>query len=139
MNKLLKVLIVTAALLFAVSIAQATTMDIDTSDDGLTVTLTIIDGDDNWTWTDTFTASKYSTGVRVNYIRFHPGATDDICIIGDSDDADVYHFYAKCADTYDDRIQYYSGSKLKLLLTIATGTYVAEGIITIQLWPTQEP
>ena len=78
--------------------------------------------------------------MRINYIRFHPGATDDICIIGDSDNADLYHFYVKCSDSYDDRIQYYSGSKLKLLLTVATGTYsTADNVLTIQLWPTQEP
>jgi hypothetical protein len=136
MNKLIKSVILAIILILAVPVYAANTIDV--SNDGLTITISNIDSD--WTWTDNFTHAKYAAGIRVNYIRFHPGATDDICSIGDSDDAEVYHFYAKCADTYDDRIQYYSGSKLKLKLTVANGTYsTTDDILTIQLWPTQEP
>ena len=117
---------------------------IDVSDDGMTITISAIDSD--WTWTDNFTAAKYAKGVRVNYIRFHPGATDDLCSIEDSDNGDVKHFGPiNCADTYDDRIQYYSGSKLKLVLDFDdtdgtwTAAYTAGCSLTIQLWPTQEP
>ena len=136
MNKLIKSVILAIILLFAVPVYAANTIDV--SDDGLTVTISNIDS--NWTWTDTFTAAKYEDGIRIASIRFHPGATDDICIIGDTNNADVYHFYVKCADTYDDRIQYYFGSKLKLTLTVATGTYgTADDVLTIQLWRKQEP
>jgi len=110
----------------------------DLSDNEMTFTISDVTTD--WTWTDTFTATKYEDGMRINYIRFHPGATDDVCFIGDADNAEVQHFYVKCADTYDDRIQYYHGAKLKLKLTVASGTYSgATNYVTIQLWPTQEP
>lgn len=140
MNKLIKSAILGIILLFAVP-AYATQFTIDVSDDGLTVTIGEIDEADalDWTWTDTFADPKYADGIRVNYIRFHPGATNDICVIEDADNADVQHFYVKCADSYDDRIQYYNGSKLKLEFDVSEGTYSTGNFLTIQLWPTQEP
>jgi len=142
MNKLIKILILGIILTLAVPVYAVANV-IDVSDDGLTITISSIDAD--WTWTDNFTAAKYAAGIRVNYIRFHPGATNDICSIEDADNGDAKHFLVKCADTYDDRIQYYSGSKLKLFLDLDdtdgtwTAAYTAGASITIQLWPRQEP
>jgi len=111
--------------------------DISVSDDGRTVTITDVTND--WTWTDTFTDDRYENGIRVNYIRFHPGGTDDTCIIEDADDAEVKHFYCICADKYDDRIQYYNGALLKLFIDQSDGDYDADTTesITIQLWGNQ--
>ena len=109
------------------------------------MTLTISDIASDWVYTTNFTGAKYANGIRVDYIRFHPGATDDICSIEDVDDNDVKHFLVKCADTYDDRINYYFGAKMKLSLdfndtdTTWTATYTAGCSLTIQLWRTQEP
>ena len=137
----MKKLLIAILLMFAVPVYAVNTIDV--SNDGMTITISAIDTD--WTWTDNFTATKYAKGVRVNYIRFHPGATDDICSLEDSDNGDVKHFLVNCADTYDDRVQYYSGSKLKLVLDVDdtdgtwTAAYTAGCSLTIQLWPTQEP
>ena len=137
MRKLLLVIL----LMFAVPVYAANTIDV--SDDGMTITISAIDS--NWTWTDNFTGAKYTNGIRVNYIRFHPGATNDLCSIEDSDNGDVKHFLVKCADTYDDKIQYYYGSKLKLVLDVDdtdgtwTAAYTAGCSLTIQLWHTQQP
>ena len=142
MNKLLKALILTTALIFTAGPVYAVNT-IDVSNDGLTVTIRAIDSD--WTWTDTFTAAKYADGIRVNYIRFNPEAAGDICSIEDYDNGDLKHFVANCADGYDDRVQYYYGSKLKLELDVDdtngtwTASYTAGSSITIQLWRTQEP
>ena len=138
MNKLIKSALLTFFLMWSVS-AYGAAVTTNTSNDGLTVQITVVDGDTDWVWTDTFTNAKYANGVRLNWIRFHPGATDDICDIEDYNDEAVKHFYVKCADTYDDRIQYYSGSKVKLEMDVSDGTYTAGCSLTIQLWPTQEP
>ena len=118
--------------------------DVSVSADGMTVT--IKDPTNDWTWTDSFTAAKYANGIRVNYIRFHPGATNDICTIEDYDDGDVKHFGPHvCADTSDDRKEYYYGSKLRLFLDVNdtddtwTVSYTTGCSLTIQLWRTQEP
>lgn len=132
--------------MFTVSVTQAAITG-TLSDDGLTLTLTGVDEGTaaDWTWTDHFDDDKYEDGIRVNWIRFHPGATDDLCSIEDYNTSTVKHFLVKCADTYDDRIQYYSGSKLKLFIDAddTDGTwdavYSAGNSITIQLWPRQEP
>ena len=141
MNKLIKSTILTVILLLAMPVYAAE--DISISANGKTVTIMDVTAD--WTWTDSFDDPKYADGIRVNYIRFHPGATDDLCSIEDYDDNDVKHFLVKCADTYDDRIQYYSGAKLRLFLDVDdtdatwTAAYTAGCSVTIQLWPTQEP
>jgi hypothetical protein len=141
MNKLIKSIVLGIALLLAMPVYAAE--DISISANGKTVT--IMDVTNDWTWTDSFTDTKYADGIRVNYIRFHPGATDDICSIEDYNDNDVKHFLVKCADTYDDRIQYYNGAKLRLSLDVDdtdgtwTASYTAGCSVTIQLWPTQEP
>jgi hypothetical protein len=137
----MKKLLIAILLMFAVPVYAANTIDV--SNDGMTITISAIDTD--WTWTDNFTATKYANGIRVNYIRFHPGATDDICSLEDSDNGDLKHFLVQCADVYDDRIQYYYGSKLKLVLDFDdtdstwTAAYTTGCSLTIQLWPTQEP
>ena len=140
MKKLLIAILLMSLMFWGSAYAENT---IDVSGNGMTVTISAIDSD--WTWTDSFTANKYANGVRVDYIRFHPGATDDICSIEDYNDNDVKHFLVKCADTYDDRIQYYCGAKLKLFLDFDdtdgtwTAAYTAGCSVTIQLWPTQKP
>ena len=141
MNKLIKSIILGIALLLAMPVYAANTIDV--SDDGLTVTIRAIVAD--WTWTDTFTDTKYADGIRIDYIRFNPEATGDLCSIEDYNNGDVKHFLVLCADTYDDRIQYYYGAKLKLELDVDdtndtwTASYTAGSSITIQLWRTQEP
>ena len=141
MNKLIKSAIVAIILMLAVPVYAAESIDV--SENGKTVTIMDVTAD--WTWTDSFDDPKYADGIRINYIRFHPGAVGDLCTIEDYDDGDVKHFFNKCADTYDDRIQYYSGAKLRLFLdvddtdTTWTAQYTAGCSLTIQLWPTQEP
>ena len=140
MNKLIQTLIFVFILAWSVCSQAAITATL--SSDGKTVTLTGVDEGTaaDWTWTDTFTNARYADGIRVNYIRFHPGATDDLCSIEDADTSTVKHFLVKCADTYDDRIQYYFGAKLKLAIDAndTDGTwsavYSAGNSITIQLW-----
>jgi len=108
------------------------------------LTFTIMDVATDWDYRTYFAGPKYEDGIRVHSIRFHPGATDDICSIEDVDDGDVKHFLVKCADTYDDRIQYYNGARLKLYLDVDdtdgtwTAAYTAGCSLTIQLWNTQE-
>ena len=141
MNKLLKALILTIILMFAAPVYAVNTIDV--SNDGMTLTIRGIDAD--WVHTDSFTATKYTNGIRINYIRFNPEATGDIASLEDTDNGDVKHFLVNCADGYDDRIQYYYGAKLKLTLDVDdtngtwTASYSAGSSITIQLWPTQEP
>ena len=140
MNRLIKTTIFIFVLLWSFSANAAITVTI--SLDGKTITLTGVDEgtEADWTWTDTFTEDRYADGIRVNYIRFHPGATGDLCSIEDADTSTVKHFLVKCADTYDDRVQYYSGAKLKLAIDAndTDGTwsaqYSAGNSITIQLW-----
>ena len=147
MNKLLKALILTTVLIFIAGTVYATQFSTKLSEDGLTLTIYNIDEGDalDWVWTDSFTDAKYADGIRVNYIRFHPGATNDLCSIEDADNSEVKHFLALCADVYDDKVQYYHGSKLKLEIDCndTDGTwaavYSAGNVITIQLWRTQEP
>ena len=137
----MKKLLIAILLMFAVPVYAVNTIDV--SNDGMTITITAIDTD--WTWSDNFTASKYANGIRINYIRFNPEATGDICSIEDYDNGDLKHFLVNCADGYDDRVQYYYGAKLKLELDVDdtngtwTASYSAGSSITIQLWPTQEP
>lgn len=141
MNKLLKSIILTFFLMWSGNAygAEATTL----SDDGLTLTITDITADWHWDDSDSWDNAKYSDGVRVNWIRFHPGATDDAIILTDDvvgDASTLYYFQVKCADAYDDRIQYYSGAKMKLFLDVTDCVVsTANDSITIQLWPTQEP
>lgn len=116
--------------------------DVDWSMNRQTITIGSIDSD--WDYASVFPGPKYEDGIRINYIRFNPEATGDICSIEDSDAGNVKHFLVNIADGYDDRIQYYTGARLKLYLdfndTNATWTasYAAGCSITIQLWHTQE-
>ena len=108
------------------------------SPDGLTVTISAIDSD--WDSTD-----EYPDGMEVFSIRFHPGATDDLCTIEDNYRGDVKYFLVKGADTYDDRIEgERKGVKLKLYLDYDdtdgtwTAAYTAGCSLTIKLWPNQD-
>ena len=108
-------------------------------------TFTIMDVTSDWDYRTYFSGPRYENGIRINYIRFHPGATDDISTIEDVDDNDVKHFGPHyCADIYDDRKEYYFGARLKLYLdvddtdTTWTAAYTAGCSLTIQLWHTQE-
>ena len=142
MNKLFKPLII-GLILALVSIPVYAANTIDISNNGKTITITGIDSD--WAHTDTLTDAKYEDGVRINYIRFNPEATGDICSIEDTNNGDVKHFLVNAADGYDDRIQYYYGAKLMLTLDVDdtngtwTASYTAGSSITIQLWPKSEP
>ena len=107
---------------------------VNVSADRSTITITGVASD--WTWTETF--PQYPNGIRIHSIFFNPAATDDKCRIEDYDDNDIIHFYSKCADAYDQRIQYYNGQRCKLVLDYSDGTYTAGSSVTIKLWNTQE-
>ena len=127
-------------LLFSVPLMVMAASDIDISPDRRTITIEDVGAD--WDYITDF--SEYPDGLRVYSIRFHPGATDDLCSIEDKYVPEVKYFLVKCADTYDDRIQYYpKDRKMKLYLdyddTDSTWTvaYTAGCSVTIQLWEDQ--
>ena len=123
-------------LLFALPAIAANT--VEWTPDKLTVTISAIDSD--WDSTDV-----YPNGMRIFSIRFHPGATDNICSIEDKNNGNVKHFFVKCADTYDDRVEYKPKDvRLKLYLDYDdtddtwTAAYTTGCSITIQLWKNQD-
>lgn len=140
MKKLLTALILTLTLLLSTPAIAAE--KVSWSHDRLTCTIRDVASD--WDYRTYFPGPRYANGIRVYSIRFHPGATNDLCSIEDYDDNNVKHFLVKCADTYDDRIQGYNGARLKLFLDFDdtdgtwTAAYTAGCSVTIQLWHTQE-
>ena len=123
----------------AVFLIAANNIDIQPS---VKRTITIEDIDSDWVWTDSF--PQFPKGIRIYSIRFHPGATDDLCSIEDYDNGEVKHFLSKCADTYDDRLEYKPHDvryKLRLDYQDTDGTwtaaYTAGASLTITLWGNQ--
>ena len=137
----MKKLILTISMLLLFWTPAMAASDIDISPDRRTITIEDVGAD--WDFLTYF--PEYPDGLKVYSIRFHPGATDDLCSIENKDRPEVKYFLVKCADTYDDRIQYYSKAlKMKLYLdyddtdSTWTAAYTAGCSVTIQLWQNQD-
>ena len=138
----MKTLLTTIAIILALSFSAIAAEDVSWSVNRLTCT--IKDATNDWDYRTYFTGPRFENGVRVHWIRFHPGATNDLCTFEDTDDGDVKYFFNKCADTSDDRKEHYDGDRMKLYLDIDdtdgtwTAAYTAGCSITIRFWHTQE-
>ena len=101
--------------------------------DSLVLQISSIDAD--WTWTDTFPASKYPDGIKVNSIRFDTAAATDVCIIKQTDGSGPRLFKASgnTLDVADERCQYFYGARLKPFLDVGDGSYNASASVTIIL------
>lgn len=85
---------------------------------GNVVILTTLDAD--WVWTTTFASD--TSGIRVHSIQFNPSAVGDICIIKEATDTGPQIFKVKCADTYDQRVKYFDGARLKPVFDLSDST-----------------
>lgn len=90
--------------------------------------LEISDIDSDWLWSDTFD----NNDVRIISIQFSPAAADDICIIKEGSDAGAPIFDVKCADEYDQRIEYLHKAPRRPVLDFSAGTYTAGSKIKIE-------
>lgn len=88
--------------------------------------------DTAWTWTDNYTLGADKGGMRVNYILFSPGATDDICLIRDTGATGIILFRVKCANAYDQRVLYFNGDRVRPYLDLTEGAPNAGAILTIK-------
>lgn len=95
--------------------------------------------DSNWsstTDTTNCTTDQRRYGLVIHSITFHPGATDDECIIyNGTSTSDTLTFRVTCADSYDDRIKYYPPDvRRHLYLDYDNGTYSSGSFVIIELW-----
>lgn len=89
--------------------------------------------DSDWVWTDTLSDLKFATGVHVVSIQFIPGASDDRCVIDDTEIGGGIQFDSgPCADTYDTKIKYYQPKLMRPVLDFSDGTYSAGSSIIIE-------
>ncbi len=96
------------------------------------ITISSIDSD--WSWSDTF--PNYNE-VRLQQIRFYPGAVDDVCIIKEgSDSATAAHVfeYTASVDTLP-AVDYYHGTGSSPVLDFSAGTYSSGSSVTIIINP----
>ena len=96
--------------------------------------ITIEEIDSDWSWSDTF---PNDNEIRLDAIRFHAGAVDDVCIIKEgSDSATAPHLfeYTASVDTLP-AIEYYHGIGHKPVLEFSAGTYTAGSSVTIIINP----
>lgn len=78
---------------------------------GNVVEITTLDAD--WNYTSTFTTGYENThGIRVQAIIFYPSAANDILALEEGSDGPEI-FPVKCNDTYDQRVLYLNGARIK--------------------------
>jgi hypothetical protein len=96
----------------------------------------ITDIDSDWTWSTHF-PDYAAWGVPVVSIQFKPAAADDQCVIlnGSATASEVFNVTAESA--YDQKIQYYFGTPLKLFLDYSEGTFTAGSKIIINIGTVQ--
>lgn len=100
---------------------------------GYTVEISDIDSD--WTWTDTFTDSKYANGIRINYIQFNPAAANDACSIKEGADTGPQFFRCSAEDANAQKAVNYYGAIKKPVLDFSAGIFTAGSSVIIELWP----
>jgi len=122
-----KLILAILLLLLPLSAMAANTIDAET----YSVTITAIDS--TWHYRTSYLDAKYADGIKVEYIIFSPGATDDICLIRDDASDGAILFRAKCADVYDQRIIYFAGQLIKPYLDVTEGAPNASAILTIKI------
>jgi hypothetical protein len=127
-----KYLMLVLALVMMVLIWPSHVETITATKKNAVITITTLDAD--WAWTDTFTSGvEYSAGIKIISIQFNPSATDDICVIEEASDAGPCLFYVKCLDTYDQRIKYYRGARLKPVFDLSDSTITTAANASIQI------
>jgi hypothetical protein len=98
--------------------------------------ITITDIDSDWTWTANF--DEYTPwGVPVISIQFKPAAADDQCVILNGSDTASEVFNVTAETAYDQKIQYFHGTPIKLFLDYSAGTYTAGSIVIINIGVTK--
>ena len=72
-------------------------------------------------------------GIPVSYIQYTPGASADVCVVKDRNDAGPIIAKFECADAYSQKIVYFSGMRCKPYVDISAGTYgkTVNSILTI--------
>jgi hypothetical protein len=96
------------------------------------ITIKEIDSD----WDHTVLFPNYNE-IRLQAIRFHPGAVDDVCIIKEGSDganAPRTFEYTASEDTLP-AIEYYGGVGSKPVLDFSAGTYSSGSSVTIIINP----
>lgn len=77
----------------------------------------------------TLTAAGYpdlnslEPGIPVTYMMYTPGASRDVVVIKDRTDAGPQIVKFECANSWDQRIVYFEGRRMKPMIDISAGTY----------------
>lgn len=81
-----------------------------------------LDGSTDWLWNSDLPGElkSHPNGIFLKAIRFHPGAANDEMIVREEDAYGPALFQVKCANAYDDRIQYFEGVRLHKPVVIAS-------------------
>lgn len=94
------------------------------------VQITTVDAD--WIWTTTF--PRHTQGIKVDWIAFKPGATNDKLSLKMDSDAGVECFPAiPRASASDGQIIYYYGNLLRPMLDLSASTLSSNHQITIKM------
>lgn len=95
------------------------------------LTLTAFDAD--WYYKDS-KPEGWPDHPRLLSIKFYPGAANDELFIYEEQDADVDCFYAKCENTYDQRVEYYHGARALPFIDYTNSTLSSGHKVVIKLW-----
>jgi hypothetical protein len=82
-----------------------------------------------WTWDDATYGWPGMKFVRIDYIHWIPNAADDVICIKNQSTSGPILFYAKAADTYDQRIVYFYGASFRPVIDESTTTGVDQIVI----------
>lgn len=99
-------------IMLAVLLFTPSALAITATRNGNVVELTTIDAD--WNWFDTFPDNR--NGIEVQTILFRPSGTNDVLVIEEATPDGPTIMYVRCNDTYDQRVLYLNGSKVRPLL-----------------------
>ena len=74
-------------------------------------------------------------GIPVSYMLYTPGASLDVIVVKDRNDAGPILAKFECADATDQKIMYFQGKRCKPYIDISAGTYgkTINSILTIGL------
>jgi hypothetical protein len=83
---------------------------------------------------DTIRPAGWPSKPRLLSINFVPGAADDTILIRVNDTTGPQCFYARCENVYDQRIEYYHGSRFRPFIDFSECTLSAGHKLIIKLW-----
>lgn len=131
----MKRLILLSMILIALSIS-AQAAEVTTHSTGNKVIITSVDtGDDDWTWSDTFTGNYYERlkGIPIQSIVLTPGAANDEVIMYDGPIANGVQLPSLKSTDGEERVYYLDGQVTKLIIDSSASTLSSGHRITVVL------